>query len=258
MRIISIFKLTLKNFDIVNSQFSCWTRCSSVHRSLSLSQMAASSSSSTGTTLPDAELKDVDAVLEFWYTPAHRALWFRSTPDFDAAIRTQFLALHERAAGGECDAWADAGAVSSVALCVLLDQFPRNMFRGTARAFATDAKGEQVALTAIARGFDAALADGTALSAYRQKSAEAGGAGLDGGSLLHFLLMPLMHSERLETQELSVQKFSALGPQTSAFAALHRDVIKRFGRFPGRNKALGRESTAEEAAWLESPEGKRF
>ena len=223
------------------------------------SQMAAN----IGANLADAEQKQMDAVLQFWFAPAHRALWFRSTPEFDAAIRAQFLALHERAAGGECDAWADAGAVSAVALCVLLDQFPRNMFRGTARAFATDAKGEQVARRALERGFDAALSDGSALSAYRLAqgaAAESGGGGetLDGSKMLHFLLMPLMHSERLETQELSVQKFAATGQQTHAFAALHRDVIKRFGRFPGRNKALGRESTAEELAWLDSPEGKHF
>ena len=222
--------------------------------------MAANS----GANLPDAEQKQVDAVLQFWFAPAHRALWFRSTPEFDAAIRAQFLALHERAAGSECDVWADAGAVSAVALCVLLDQFPRNMFRSTARAFATDAKGEQVARRALERGFDAALSDGSALSAYRlaHEAASGGGGGggeaLDGGSMLHFLLMPLMHSERLETQELSVQKFAATGQQTHAFAVLHRDVIKRFGRFPGRNKAIGRESTAEELAWLESPEGKHF
>ena len=171
-------------------------------------------------------------VIDYWFAEPMRKRWFRSTPDLDARIRDRFEAVWRQAAGGELSAWMRT-AQGSLALAIVLDQFPLNMFRGQADAFASEAQAIDVALHAIAQGFDRQLA--------REQQA--------------FLYMPLMHSEDLEHQERSVSLFEAAGLRSNArFARHHRDLIRRFGRFPHRNLIIGRESTAEELAYMASEE----
>ena len=175
-------------------------------------------------------------VIDFWCgipgspeRDTFREIWFQAaTPEFDAEIRNRFLSLHERAAAGEFAHVLDS-VDGCFALLILFDQFPRNMFRGTARAFATDAKAREVAAHAIAKGFDKDVA-----SVYRT-----------------FFYLPFEHSENLADQERSVELMRTLGNQRALdFAQDHLDVIRRFGRFPHRNAALGRASTPEETDYL--------
>lgn len=182
-------------------------------------------------------------VLRFWFgVPgadplANAARWFASDPAFDARIRERFGALVERAAVGAFEAWRST-APGALALVLLLDQFPRNLHRGSARAFATDAAARGVALDVLARGLDAELAP---VERW-------------------FLFMPLMHAEDMSLQARSVALYEALAAdargaldQAADYARRHRDVIARFGRFPHRNAALGRASTPREIAYLAEP-----
>ena len=167
-------------------------------------------------------------VLDFWFDPSSKAHWFEPTAAFDRAVAARLGDLHRRSASGELDAWRSS-AVGCLALCILLDQAPRQLFRGEARAFATDAKALAVAKRALAQGFD------------RQLPVEQ----------RQFLYLPLMHSERLTDQERCVALYEAEELRHNLHhAAEHADLIRRFGRFPHRNAALGRASTAEEKAYL--------
>jgi len=174
-------------------------------------------------------------VLEFWFGTSavdadveFREAWFKVDPAFDAEIEASFGADARAAAEGGFDDWL-AGAGSSLALCILLDQFPRNLFRGSGQAFATDAKAREVARTALEKGFDKQLA-----AVPRS-----------------FLYLPFMHSEDIADQIRSVELYRALGNESQFRYALdHHYVISRFGRFPTRNAALGRDATAEEAEFL--------
>jgi uncharacterized protein (DUF924 family) len=185
---------------------------------------------------------DASSVLDFWFgaAPEWRAVWFRADTDFDAAITTRFGALPARAARGELDIWAGCAA-GAVALCLVQDQFPRNLFRGSARAFAWDGRARALAGCAVARGWDPAVP-----ALWRQ-----------------FLYLPFMHSEDLADQDRSVALYGALAAAGEAWAGSclrsaerHRAVIARFGRYPGRNAALGRVSSAAELSFLaEYPAG---
>jgi uncharacterized protein (DUF924 family) len=184
-----------------------------------------------------AELK---AVLDFWCGAADsadygqfREIWFRAaTRAFDQEICERFLSTHEAAARGAFDAAMDS-AEGALALLILLDQFPRNMFRGTARAFATDAKARTVARHAIERGLDRQVP-----AVYRI-----------------FFYLPFEHSESLVDQDFGIEQVRALGDERSLKYALeHREVIARFGRFPHRNACLGRASTPDEIEFLKSAE----
>jgi uncharacterized protein (DUF924 family) len=189
-----------------------------------------------------------ESVLEFWFGTADlsrseidpRSEWFRKNEAFDDEIRREFGAAVEQAGKGELDAWR-ASAATCLALVVLLDQFPRNLFRGTANAFARDPLALAHALHALEQGFDREIAP----------------------VARWFFYLPLEHAESLALQEESVKRFRALGEDTPGwdmvtdYAQRHLDVIARFGRFPGRNEALGRESTPEEAEFLKQP-GSRF
>jgi uncharacterized protein (DUF924 family) len=168
-----------------------------------------------------------DSVLGFWRDAGPKR-WFRKDPSFDAEFRGRFLAAHDAAARGELDGWA-ADAAGALALLILLDQFPRNAFRGSAQMFATDAPARRIARRAIAAGLD------------RQADAQ----------LRNFFYLPLMHSEALEDQQRAVALTEPLGPQPQRFAVLHRDIIQKFGRFPHRNALLGRSTTADEQAFLD-------
>ncbi|HEX6958952.1 MAG TPA: DUF924 family protein [Ferrovibrio sp.] len=182
-----------------------------------------------------------DIVLDFWFDrPASQPLqprkeWWQKDESFDADIRIRFGAAVETAlAGGYAD-WEDA-AESALALLILLDQFPRNIFRGQARAFAGDARARSVAHKAVDRGFDI-----TVPTVMRQ-----------------FFYMPFQHSENLAEQDLSILLFTALekelpGHDLLHYAERHRAIIAQFDRFPHRNAALGRTSTPEEIAFLKQP-----
>lgn len=193
------------------------------------------------------------AVLDFWLgdcadpgeVKQRGKLWFKSTPDEDEQIRSRFGDLHERARTGELDRWADEPR-GALALVVLLDQFTRNLYRGSRSAFANDSRSLAIVRSAIDRGFDREL-----------QTVERA-----------FLYMPFQHSERLEDQERSVRLYQDLvddsppplksfAGNTLEFAILHRDIIARFGRFPHRNELLGRAATEAERRYLEEG-GHRF
>ncbi|MBL8516078.1 MAG: DUF924 domain-containing protein [Betaproteobacteria bacterium] len=179
-------------------------------------------------------------VLTFWFGPAaerhlSRKAWFQKDPDFDANIRDRFLPLFEEAEAGGFDNWRDH-AQSCLALLIVLDQFPRNLFRGEARAFACDARARIVARHAIALGYDREWHPVQRMFAY----------------------LPLEHSESIADQEECLRLMKTLMPYPETadmhvWAEKHRVIIERFGRFPHRNAALGRESTPEEIEFLKQP-----
>jgi len=171
---------------------------------------------------------DAADIITFW-RDAGPARWFAKDEAFDAAFRDRFYDAHFAAARGEYDHWLTASD-SALGLILLLDQFPRNVFRGTAHMFATDP---------------------LALSHARQ-CLDAGHDLKTGIDLRLFFYLPLLHSESLADQEQAVRLYQALGPQWLPHAIEHRDIIARFGRFPHRNPLLGRETTAEEAEFLAS------
>jgi uncharacterized protein (DUF924 family) len=180
-------------------------------------------------------MDDAQALLSFWFgTPDCEARWFKADPEFDRALGERFGPLVPRAAAGELDPWA-AAPEGALALLLLLDQLPRNLYRGSARAFASDLQARAVARAAIEAGFDRAVPP-----LKRQ-----------------FFYLPFEHSEALADQEEAVRLFAALPPGAFRddcldWARRHRGVIARFGRFPHRNAALGRASSAAEQAFLES------
>jgi uncharacterized protein (DUF924 family) len=165
------------------------------------------------------------ALLAFWRA-AGPERWFKKDPAFDQAFRDQFLVAHEAVARGELDDWSES-AEGLLALLLLLDQFPRNAFRGSPRMFETDAKALELANEALQRGFDKAVAP----------------------DLRNFFYLPYMHSERLADQDQAV-KLTA-GGDNLRWAVLHRDIIARFGRFPHRNALLGRDTTRDEQEFLD-------
>ena len=167
-------------------------------------------------------------VVGFW-RQAGPAKWFKKAAAFDEAIRLKFEPTHHAAARGEYDAWA-ASAEGALALLILLDQFPRNLYRGSAHQFATDGKARAIARTAIETGFDREV----------------------GVELRNFFYLPFEHSEDLADQEFSTALCAEAGDADNLkWAQIHRDIIARFGRFPHRNAALGRTTTAEEQAFLD-------
>jgi uncharacterized protein (DUF924 family) len=181
-------------------------------------------------------------VLEFWFSERVRPLWFAKNPAFDDEIRSGFGANVSAAGVGDLDFWVRA-ADSSLALVLLLDQFPRNVFRGTPRAFASDARARSIAGTAIDRGFDRNTRPDRRF----------------------FFYLPFEHSEEAADQARSVTLFRRWadehnGPDRERpheqvkYALLHQKVISRFGRFPHRNAILGRESTPDEVAFLAKPD----
>jgi uncharacterized protein (DUF924 family) len=173
-----------------------------------------------------AQRFDPGAVLHFW-KQAGPKMWFTKDDDFDRRFRETFLEAHEAATRGELDAWLDAPD-SALALVLLLDQFPRNSFRGTPRMFASDALARAKTDIAIQRGHDRAVDP----------------------QLRFFFYLPFGHSENLADQERGCSLGEDLNPEILKFAHGHRDIIQRFGRFPHRNAVLDRTSTAEELAFL--------
>lgn len=183
-----------------------------------------------------------DSILDFWFgvpgSPEYgrsRAQWFRKDAAFDADLRARFGEVHAAAAAGGLAAWED-GAASRLALIVVLDQFSRNIFRGDAASFACDPDALRLARDMVARNWDATL-----LPVMRS-----------------FVYLPFEHSEHPADQDEAVRLIGTLEhePGTEGllvWAEKHRDVIRRFGRFPHRNAILGRESTPDELAFLQQP-----
>lgn len=170
----------------------------------------------------------IGALLDFWFAEETKARWYKSTDAFDELCRQRFGDLAAKAADDGLGDW-ERTAEGALALCLLLDQMPRNLFRGTPKAFATDPKAVAVATRAIEQGFDQAL------DLEKRK----------------FLYLPFMHSEILAEQEQSIALSEKLDDDgTLRYAVDHADIIRRFGRFPHRNALLGRDSTPEESAFL--------
>ncbi len=168
---------------------------------------------------------DPTPVLEFWKS-AGPARWYAKNEDFDTDFRQRFEAEHLAAARRERENWM-GNAEGALALLILLDQFPRNCFRGTAHQFATDPLARMYCRQAIERGYPAHLEP----------------------QLRQFLLLPLMHSEDLADQDALLPLVADM-PETLKFAHIHRNIIVRFGRFPHRNSSLGRDTSTKEEAFL--------
>ncbi|WP_301090243.1 DUF924 family protein [Sphingomonas sp.] len=170
------------------------------------------------------------AVLDFWFAlPMERQ--FKRDPELDEEIRTRFRALRDQVYASGAAGWRD-GPDELLAAIILLDQFSRNIYRDSPRAYEADDLAVELTLLAISNGWEARYVE--------EERA--------------FLYMPLMHAEDLLLQRLSAEKFTALGGPNVPFAIGHRDVVERFGRFPTRNAALGRDSTAEEREYLMAPD----
>lgn len=167
------------------------------------------------------------AVTAFWRDAGPDA-WFTKDTAFDDEFRKRFLELHHMAARRELDDWVN-DPESALALMILLDQFPRNCFRGTGHMFATDSLARCLAARAIEAGHDLAVED----------------------ELRVFLYLPFEHSEDLADQRRSVELHEANAREHLSYAVEHLDIIERFGRFPHRNRPLGRETTRDEQAFLD-------
>lgn len=178
---------------------------------------------------------DVTKVLTFWFKEHGSGDWFSSSTAFDALVRERFASLHRDARRGELEAWR-LNASGRLAEIIVLDQFSRNLYRGSAEQYTSDDMALVLAQVAINQGTDGDLTDEECM----------------------FLYMPFMHSESIRMQDRSLILFDALGLEGALDAAKkHRDIIVRFGRFPHRNALLGRESTQEEQAFL-SEHGRGF
>lgn len=180
---------------------------------------------------PSEVQRAADAVLHFWFEELSPEQHFAREDALDAAIRERFGALRDAVVATDAEGWRDTPE-RLLAAILLVDQFSRNLYRGSAAAFAADPLGLELALSGIA-------------AAYAPTFEPPRRA---------FLYMPLMHSEDRGVQRFALRCFSETGLETNlAFAQAHAEVIERFGRFPSRNAALGRDSTAEELAYLSQP-----
>jgi len=169
-------------------------------------------------------------IIEFWYSEPMNKHWFKSTAEIDRYIGDNYESLWRGALNGQLNTWKES-AEGCLALIILLDQFPLNMFRGQAESFASEAQSIELTLFGIEQGFDMQLPE----------------------SQLSFFYMPLMHSELMEHQEKSVEVFERAGLAANVrFAKHHRSIVEQFGRFPHRNAILGRASTQAEIKYLNS------
>ena len=170
-------------------------------------------------------------ILDFWFSERVKPLWFKKSAEFDREIKQRFLTIYSLAKTGALDSWRD-NPRDTLALIILLDQFPRNMFRNTPRAFATDEKAVELTKYAVSQNYQQKLSDQQQV----------------------FLYMPLMHSENKTNQAKCVELFDELKKEENLkFALKHQKIIERFGRFPHRNQILGRQSTEAEREFLTQP-----
>lgn len=179
-------------------------------------------------------MKDIqEDIIRFWFEETQPSQWFQVNPDFDALIKERFEEAYNNAVAGQFDDW-QTSADGALALCILLDQMPRNMFRGTPNAFATDKKALIIAKFAISKGLDQVL------PVLKRR----------------FLYLPFEHSEVLSDQVRSVELFETIKDEDKLgheYALRHLAVVEKYGRFPHRNKILGRENTPEEEEYLAQP-----
>lgn len=174
-----------------------------------------------------------DDVLHFWFSDEARPHWFAKNDTFDAEIRRKFAVLYEHVRDGAHADWKDSPR-GLLALIITLDQFPRNMFRGSPQAFASDDLALTLAELGIAKGFNVRLSPQERM----------------------FMYMPLQHAEKIDVQEQAVARFAELDmPESLDYALQHRDIIARFGRFPHRNAVLGRTNSPEETEFLKTHTG---
>ena len=181
---------------------------------------------------------EINRLLEFWMgssnpdeMASYRDEWWVKNDEFDRRINDDFGTLYEQAANGKLDSWKET-PLGCVALVILLDQFPRNMFRGDPRSFATDPQARDLTRYVLDKGFDQEVPMGCKV----------------------FLYLPLEHSEDLDHQNACVALMQAMGNENATeFAIKHQVIIERFGRFPHRNEVLGRKSTPEEIEFLKEP-----
>jgi uncharacterized protein (DUF924 family) len=178
--------------------------------------------------LPPDPLPSTDDVLTFWFADPGR--WWKKDPAFDAEIRARFLELHDAVMRDERQEWLETSR-GTLAYVIVLDQFSRNMFRGTARMFEGDPRALAAARRGLDRSFDRGLCDEERM----------------------FLCMPFMHSEDMADQDRCVGLFASGLEQWLPYAEAHRDIVRRFARFPHRNALLGRPSTPEELEFLKQP-----
>ena len=170
------------------------------------------------------------SIIEFWYSDKVKSKWFNSSIEFDKELKNNYEGVWEDALRGNFVSWRDS-AEGCLALAIILDQFPLNMFRGEVQSFSSEAIAVKVAKHAVENDLDKNI--------DRDK--------------VSFLYMPLMHSENIDDQNLAVQLFEqAELIENAKFAKHHRDIIKKYGRFPHRNKILDRESSKEEIEYLNS------
>ncbi|MCK5335867.1 MAG: DUF924 domain-containing protein [Gammaproteobacteria bacterium] len=171
-------------------------------------------------------------IINFWYSNRVKGQWFASTPELDKEILEKYKQVWEMALAGGLDDWCKKPE-SCLALVIILDQFPLNMFRGTAKSFQSERKSVEIAEYAVKNNFEQQLDK----------------------NKLAFLFMPFMHSEELKDQDLSISLFKENNLQGNIrFAEHHREIIRKYGRFPHRNRILGRDSTDDEIKYLESKE----
>ena len=173
-------------------------------------------------------MSKADEIIDFWFSDTCKACWFDSSDELDGLIKANYLALWQSAADGKLNGWQEE-PLSALALVIILDQFPLNMFRGQPESFSTEAASREIARYAIDKGFDRSFTEDQKL----------------------FMYLPFMHSENLEDQNTAVELLAAAGMDTK-WAEHHRDIVKQFSRFPHRNAILGRESTKQEIEWLNS------
>jgi len=173
-----------------------------------------------------------ETILEYWYSEKIKPLWFNSNPEFDQEIKSNYENIWIEVLRGEHISWSES-AEGCLALAIILDQFPLNMFRGEVKSFSSEAMAIKIAKKAVEHGFDKEI-DKDKVS---------------------FLYMPLMHSENIDDQNMSVRLFEEAGLEENAkFANHHRTIVEKYGRFPHRNEILNRESTEEECNYLKSDE----
>ncbi len=181
-------------------------------------------------------MQDASDVIHFWFTESSSEDWFGAKPEFDRKLRDRFFDLHGMVAAGEAFHWRTS-AHGRLAEILVLDQFSRQFYRGDARSFASDDMALALAQELVAQGLDAELDESKKMFAY----------------------MPYMHSESLVIHEEAVRLFTALGNEdTLKFEMMHKELLERFGRYPKRNEALGRESTPEELDYIAGRDGEHF
>ena len=182
--------------------------------------------------MSDATIVSPAEVVEFWFSEPIRQQWFNAGEGLDEDIRQRFLSSWQAARDGELNAWENS-ADGALALVIVLDQLPLNMFRGQADSFSTETASREVADRAIAAGLDQQLS-----ASHRM-----------------MLYLPYMHGESMADQDRAIELFEAAGLNDNAkWAKHHRSIVQSFGRFPHRNAILGRKSSPEELAWLASPD----